>query len=48
MVAAGREDVFLDGPRCRPGETVEVTADADDVVDETDEDNVAELRCPAA
>jgi hypothetical protein len=47
MVAAGREDVFLSGPRCPPGETVEVTADADDVVDEADEDNVAELPCPA-
>jgi hypothetical protein len=44
-----REDVFLSGPACAPGDELTATADADDEVDERDEDgNTVTFRCPSA
>ena len=44
-----REDVFLSGPACAPGDELTATADADDEVDERDEDrNVVSFGCPSA
>jgi hypothetical protein len=44
-----REDVFLSGPACAPGDELTAIADADDEVDERDEDgNAVTFRCPSA
>ena len=43
-----REDVFVSGPACRPGDTLVATADAGDAVDERDEANAVSLPCPSA
>jgi CARDB len=48
MTAAGREDVFVTGPPCLPGESIAVTADSGDAVDESDEDNLVIFPCPSA
>jgi hypothetical protein len=48
IAPGGREDVFLSGPACRPGDTPTAIADAADAVDERDEANVFSLPCPAA
>jgi hypothetical protein len=42
-----REDVFVTGPACRPGDALTVIADAGDGVDERDEDNAVSLPCPS-
>jgi hypothetical protein len=48
MAPGTREDVFLTGPRCARGDTLAVTADADDAVDERDEaGNTVMLPCPS-
>jgi subtilase family serine protease len=47
MAASGREDVFVSGPACWPGQSIAVTADSGDAVDESDEDNLAIFACPA-
>jgi hypothetical protein len=43
-----RDDVFLSGPACSPGDTLTATADAADVIDERDEANAFSFPCPAA
>ena len=44
-----REDVFLSGPACAPGDELTALADADDEVDERDEDhNAVSFSCPSA
>jgi CARDB len=48
MAAGVREDVFVNGPACAPGQSVAVTADSGDAVDESDEDNLVMLPCPPA
>ena len=46
IAPGGREDVFVTGPGCRPGDTLTVIADAGDAVDERDEANAFSLPCP--
>jgi hypothetical protein len=48
-LASGEKEVLvLDGPACQPGETITVTADATDAIDESDEANDRSFTCPAA
>jgi CARDB len=48
MAPGDREDVFLSGPACSPGDVLTATADATDVIDERDEANTFGFACPAA
>jgi hypothetical protein len=48
MARGEREEVFLDGSLCVPGQSITVIADADDAVDERDEANAFSLPCPSA
>jgi hypothetical protein len=48
IAPGGREDVFLSGPACRPGDVLTATADVADAVDERDEANTFSLPCPSS
>lgn len=47
LAPGGKEVLVLTGPACRPGETITVTADAEDAIDEADEANDRSFTCPA-
>jgi hypothetical protein len=47
LAPGAKEVLVLTGPACQPGETITVTADADDAIDEADEANDRSFTCPA-